>query len=319
MKISGDTALKNAIKTKPMNRYPNRKDPLRSRDGLLFPSIQPTFSLEPGAKIFTVGSCFARNIEEELDEWFDLPTLKFSVPKSEWPNRANSLINEFNPASMSQRLLWAADGIDTSRMTETFFGSNDKYIDLLLAGFSATPVTLDRGIERRQEIDKIYSELQLSSLLVITLGFVECWYDQELKTYLNRSPNPLEIRTNPKRYLFERLDITKTFELLEAGISATLDSGVKKILLTVSPVPLHATFAGDDCIVANSYSKSVLRAVAEMLRVRFQGNLDYFPSYEIALSGGLSAFIDDQIHVKPEVVKKIVQYLRDAYVDGGAV
>ncbi len=54
-----------------------------------------------------------------------------------------------------------------------------------------------------------------------------------------------------------------------------------RFIVTVSPVALGATFKDADVIVANSASKSVLRAVAEELYRRFDF-VDYFPSYEIA-------------------------------------
>lgn len=311
MKISGDEALRNAFNTRSINRYPEEDDIARSHDGLLFPEIRPSFKLEPGSKVFTVGSCFARNIEEDLSPYFDLPTLRFRVPKSEYPNRPNGLLNEYNPACMSQRLLWAANKVDTSSFEKSFYGPDDNCVDLLLA--AAIGVNKSRAIERRREIDAIYSEIAQSTSLVITLGLIECWYDLETKTYLNQTPAPMAIRANPERYRFEALDVTECFEYMKNGIEASLDSGVKNVLLTVSPVPLLTTFSGKDCVVANSYSKSVLRIVADMLATKFKGRLDYFPSYEIVLSGGLDAY-SDHVHVLPSIVNRIVRYLNKSYM-----
>ena len=50
--------------------------------------------------------------------------------------------------------------------------------------------------------------------------------------------------------------------------------------MTVSPVPLAATATDKNVLVATSYSKSVLRAVAGSLSDEF-AEIDYFPSYEI--------------------------------------
>ena len=41
--------------------------------------------------------------------------------------------------------------------------------------------------------------------------------------------------------------------------------------------------------------------------------MDYFPSYEIVRSGGLWSYLDDHIHVKPELIHRITKYMVDAY------
>lgn len=82
--------------------------------------------------------------------------------------------------------------------------------------------------------------------------------------------------------------------------------------MTVSPVPINSTFTSSDCVTANEYSKSVLRVCAERLSKRF-ANVDYFPSYEIARSGGLSSYAGDNIHVKNEVVEKITSCMIQKY------
>ena len=53
-----------------------------------------------------------------------------------------------------------------------------------------------------------------------------------------------------------------------------------RILLTVSPVPLIATFEPQHVLVATTYSKSVLRVAAQAATDRY-AHVDYFPSYEI--------------------------------------
>jgi len=310
--MNGNEALKNAVRIRPMHRHPDSEDADRSHHGLLFPSIEPSFQLEPDSRVFTIGSCFARNIETELDGNYDLPTLGFSVPKTEWPFRSNGILNEYNPASISQRLMWAAENMDTTSITQTLIGDQDSTVDLYLPNGCA-PVTHQRAVARRKEIDELYSKLSSSQLLVITLGLNECWFDSESECYLNRNPGPQILRSHTDRFFFEQLDIETSYSLMSKGIEAVLDIGVKNVMLTVSPVPLHTSFSGDDCVIANSYSKATMRSVAERLRIRFAGVLDYFPSYEIVTSGGLSSFEDDHLHVKRPVVEKAVKHLLTNY------
>ncbi len=88
-----------------------------------------------------------------------------------------------------------------------------------------------------------------------------------------------------------------------------------KVILTVSPVPFSDTFSGQDVIVANTYSKSVLRSVAQDL-ARELDWMDYFPSYEIAmLSDPALAWLPDHRHVQREHVGHIVSEFMSAYLD----
>src|SRR5206468_1674765 len=76
-----------------------------------------------------------------------------------------------------------------------------------------------------------------------------------------------------------------------------------KVILTVSPVPLVATYEDRHVLQATTYSKAVLRVSAETIRTENQ-NVDYFPSYEI-ITGQFNRgryFEDDLRSVKPEGV-----------------
>jgi len=89
---------------------------------------------------------------------------------------------------------------------------------------------------------------------------------------------------------------------------------IVNILITVSPVPVEATFTTQNAVMANSYAKSVLRIVSENLQSKYS-NVDYFPSYEIVTSAGAAAFEDDNVHVKNQVVSKVTKYMVANYVD----
>jgi hypothetical protein len=87
------------------------------------------------------------------------------------------------------------------------------------------------------------------------------------------------------------------------------------ILLTVSPVPLLATFTGRDVVIANTFSKSVLRTVAEEWAAD-KVNVNYFPSYEIVCNSQRDvAWQDDLRHVKAEAVNSIMDQLKRCYVE----
>jgi hypothetical protein len=288
-------------------RFPDNTDS-RSRDGMLFPAVHPRFSLAGARKIFTIGSCFARNIEEKLTA-YDVPTLRFRPPREEYlEGRSNALLNEYNPGTMSQRIQNAFG--QAALIDDTIVDTSGGVVDLLLP--TGTPVTRERAFERRREISALYEELASSDAVIITLGLVQAWYDTVSGAYLNRLPPRDVMRTHGDRYVLRVLDVADAFPLLDEAIGTIVSRGIK-VLLTVSPVPLQASLGGGDAVVANCYSKSVLRVCAQELYMKYP-LVDYFPSYEIAMSGGLSSFAPDQVHVRDTIVGQITEYMLLVYV-----
>ena len=308
MQIPGKLAMNLVRENRSVRKYPSKSD-ARFKNGAVFPGVSPRFFIENNCTIFTIGSCFARNVEEKLAGNYALPTMAFSVPKSEYPTRSNGLLNEYNPGTMCQRIVWALSGQTIGEELIAEEGSG--YVDLLLA--AGPPVTRDRLFERRREIDNVYKSLVRSDVVIITLGLIECWYDTQLSLYLNRMPPERLLMNDSDRYEFHILGVDESYTLLETALSKLIQSGITKILLTVSPVPLMATFSGLDCVTANSFSKSVLRVCSDELCRKYQ-EVDYFPSYEIVVSKGHEAYRDDNIHVSDDVVGSITQYLIDSYI-----
>jgi len=302
------STLKQIIANKAARSFPTVAD-ARSRSGVLFPFHQRKFGVRfsPDQSIFTIGSCFARNIEEALAERnVFLAARTFRAPPSERKFRPNGLLNEYNPGTISQRIIFALEQRELPE--KTIVPSGELFADLLLPFES--DVTLERARERRAEIKAVYDHLAKADLLIITLGFIEAWYDTETGLYLNRAP-PLPFGQKfPERFEFKQLDVVDCMVLLEEAFAALRNAGIKTIV-TLSPVPLTTTMTTKDCIVANEFSKAVLRVCAE--RLSRHDLVDYFPSYEIVRSCGLSGYIDDQVHVKDALVRDIVQYMLSLY------
>jgi len=87
-----------------------------------------------------------------------------------------------------------------------------------------------------------------------------------------------------------------------------------RVVLSVSPVPMAATHRPMDVIVANSYSKSLLRTVAENICTKYDW-VDYYPSYEsVMLSDRKLAWEADLIHVTSDIVSLNVGRMVDRYL-----
>ena len=262
-----------------------------------------------GMTIFTIGSCFARSLEDNLPG-FLLPTKAFSVPKTERLGRPNGILNEYNPGTMCQRIEFAKNEVTFE--DKCIAKVEGGYIDLLLTEF-VTPSTIERIMERRSEVDKLYSKLFNSDAVFITLDLIEGWYDKHIGLYLNRIPPTEYLSKNRKRFEIHILDISESYSLLERIVLALIEIGIRRILIAVSPIPLEVTYSGKDCFAANMYSKAVLVVCAHKLSLNFP-EVDYFPGYEIVTSAGNSVFESDSIHVRDDFVERVTAFMVSEYI-----
>jgi hypothetical protein len=91
-----------------------------------------------------------------------------------------------------------------------------------------------------------------------------------------------------------------------------------QIVVTVSPVPMWVTFTGQDVVLANTATKSLLRTAAGAW-TRNHANVHYFPGYEIVLNSARSVVWErDGRHVRPPFVRQIMELFVRTHVSGRA-
>ncbi|HYS87445.1 MAG TPA: GSCFA domain-containing protein [Bradyrhizobium sp.] len=308
------------VKGKTISKWPERGESNRIEPEC-WPVVTPKFKIKPGTSIFTIGSCFARNIEEYLVKLdFRIPTLDFSVPKTEWPYRPNGILNKYTPPSVLYEIEWAARILRNGSVSDDDLVrpliqlDTDGWVDVQLA--SNNPVTLARAKERRAELYRLFKECFDADVVTITLGLLECWWDSETQEYIQQAPSPYLLRKYPERFFYDVLDYPRCLDYMRKCIELMTSVGKpdKKIIVTTSPVPMARSFSGKDVIVANAYSKSVLRAVAGQVAEDY-ANVDYFPSYEcVVLTRDNSIWANDLIHLSDAFIGKIVNHLVKNYV-----
>lgn len=273
----------------------------------------PRFSLSPSARYFCIGSCFARNIEEHLIyRGADVLSKRVVSPKNEWGARPNGFLNKFTTHSMLQELRWLDQPVDDieSALLKTAQG----WRDLQLAP-ELGETSLERAIERRRYLAEDYfPRLKQADVVLMTLGLNEIWRDTVLDLPLNAPPPLWNVRREPGRYHLEITDVASNLTALdEIRTRLKALNPDMKIVVTVSPVPMRATFSGRDVGVANTLSKSTLRAAAEAF-VQAHSDVDYFPSYEIvSLSRRDYAFGSDFMHVTDQIVGHVMGRFMSLY------
>jgi len=283
-----------------------------------WPAIKAGFTVPSGSKIYTIGSCFARNIESQLSLLgFDIPTLEYEGTRREYPYRENGILNKYTPASIWQDFQWhqkvLTDGgiVNFDNCSDLFIETADGFIDMQLSGF--VPVTRERFIARRQQIFELVGTAFDADCVTITLGLIEAWYDSETGLYIQSPPFGRHFQNMAGRFEFHVLTFSESYDYISSTIELLQRQGRGKILLTTSPVPMQRTFTDQDVITANMFSKSLLRTVCGEIVAKYE-DVDYFPGFEtVQGTRNWDVFIEDRIHVSPNLVGRIVSALAENY------
>jgi GSCFA family protein len=310
--------VKQRARDNPMSEWPRprsgRADDLVEGE-LAVPSISPSFQLKPGESVFTLGSCFTREIEEELARLdFDVPCHRFHVPEHERDGpRPNSVLNQYVPPVMLQELRRALPGATSEPGRCLVETADGQVIDMQL--FASQPVSRERGARRRAEVEALFRRAFTCQVAVITLGQTEAWWDDHVALFCNQMPTGQVLQAHPDRFYFRRLGLGDIVEHVSATCELLTQRGtVDRVILTVSPVPISRAWDHADALTAYVYSKSLLRVAAETVAGRLE-YVDYFPSYDIvALSDRSKVFSPDRMHLRAGVAKEIVSRMVDAYL-----
>lgn len=286
----------------------NRVEPITS------PDFAVPFKIVPGDRIFTIGSCFARNVEGELLR------LGFAIPmrdifrRADFANLDLDIINNYGTPSIFNEIAWAFD--------EQAFDPEKHLLEVregLFADIHLSPTIRPEPwhvvIARRQAIAEAYRLAAACSLVIMTLGLCEVWFDTLSGCYINVAPRPSLVTRHPGRFELHVLSFDETYRYLAHSIRILHKHAPQlQILLSVSPVPLMLTHRPMDVILANTYSKSVLRASAEAIVSEYPF-VTYFPSYEsVMLTDRKIAWKQDLVHVTEEIVAFNVSRMVEAFV-----
>lgn len=149
-------------------------------------------------------------------------------------------------------------------------------------------------------------------VFIITLGLNEVWRFAADGSVFSRSPWKIAPSLIRREILSVEENVSDLLKMAE--ILRRFNPKVK-IICTLSPVPLHATFRADEhhIVAANTHSKSVLRVAAEEFACRCPQTY-YFPSYEVVTVSTENPWAPDQRHVNRETVGKVMKTFVEMYV-----
>jgi GSCFA family protein len=239
-------------------RYPDDRSrfetdlPRLIREDVLPGHTPPHPLLDGDDKVVTMGSCFARELRDHL-------TRRGAESGNIWiPSGLN------NTFAILDFVSWCVTGSDA--------GAGYRY-DRDESG--------EIGEWLPEETRERYEQrLAEAGAFVFTFGLAEVWQDRETKGVFWRGI-PQEV-FDEKRHEFRLSTVDENEEnivrLIELIRTVNPDA---PIVLTLSPVPLLATFRGRSCITADAVSKSALRMAIDAVESRGLHRVYYWPSFEI--------------------------------------
>lgn len=272
--------------------------------------------ITPKTKIMSAGSCFALEIGKALREW-----------------NYNYFIAEQGPSNLNETECWDLQyGRFTARYGPMFNApSIRQLIERGLGLIELQPYVFEQdGMWRDPYRDGLTFEspneyaksigpfeaalgtaLLQAEVFILTLGVNEVWYFQHDGTYLSRVPWKLSPVLLAKKILSVQENVDELQRLRDVWLTYNRNL---QIIVTVSPVPLLATFRAEDTnvVVANCHSKSTLRIAAEEF-ANANDNVSYFPAYEAVIYGSRQPFRDDGRHVSNEAIDRVMNLFKETF------
>jgi hypothetical protein len=271
-----------------------------------------------GLRIATAGSCFAQEIAKALKKrQFDV----LDVEPAPLGTHAKTAA-EFGYGQYSAR----HGNIYTSRhlvqLTEEALGLRSIPADILVwerngRYFDSMRPTVEPNglptpdlvlLHRQDHLRRFHCLLEQCDLFVFTLGLTEAWAHRESGIFYQSTPGVIAGDYDPEVHQFRNMKYPEILEdMLRFRSLAHSVNPRMKFLLTVSPVPLTATYERRHVLVSTVRSKSILRAAAAELSETYS-DIDYFPSYELLSTAflGPGLFQENRRNVAPEGVAAVM-------------
>ena len=232
-------------------------------------ALKPQPFIDKDSNIFTIGSCFASNLAAYMPE--------LRLKGSSHPGRPF-----FHSAGILQEFQHLLEKTDTQSKVPHWScrsGIIHPYKHHLHKKyFENGPQCNDWSaqIDRKASCDLLKADV-----VVLTLGLIETWYHDESKTYFKELP-PQELFEDLRPH-FKRLTVSQIYSDLEAIRILVKKHLNAKVIISVSPIPLWQTFMPYDVRIANTESKSRIRAAVSEF-IEDYPDVHYFPSYEMIVN-----------------------------------
>jgi hypothetical protein len=242
------------------------------------------FVIDDGASIATAGSCFAQEVGKYLATMPGVTLLRTELAGPDQPLFSALYGNVYTARQLAQlfdRAFGRFAPVDTA-----WRRGDGRYVDpfrpyVFRAGFT----TIDQvGTARSLHLDAVRRVFTDCSIFIFTLGLTESWRSTVDGAVFPVAPSVVSEKIDPTDYEFHNSTYAEVRADLKDFVSRLRSvNAAVRVILTVSPVPLTATYTSEHVLVATAQGKAILRAVCGEVDAAFDF-VYYFPSYEIIAS-----------------------------------
>lgn len=287
--------------------------PLREVD----PVVTGCFKLKREDMVATAGSCFAQHISRTLVKngfnYYIAERGEAYSPEEARRRNYGVFSARFGNLYTARQLLQLFD-----RAYGTFVPEDNSWVredgrlvdpfrpQIEPEGF-ATVEELERS--RANHFAAVREMFERLDIFVFTLGLTEAWRRRADGAVYPLAQGVAGGELDADRHEFVNFGVAEVTADLQGFVERLLRVNPRaRVILTVSPVPLIATYEDRHVLLSTTYSKSVLRVAAEEI-CRRNAMCAYFPSYEI-ITGNYTRgeyFEEDLRSVKPQGVDHVMR------------
>ena len=286
------------------------------------PQLPSTFKIGRSDKIASAGSCFAQHIASHLKEagfaYLNMETGEHIADSVERQRQGYSLYSaRFGNIYSSRQLLQLLQRSVLEFETEESYWTKDgRWYDPFRPNIVANGFASLEEIEadRKTHLQAVRKLFESMDVFIFTLGLAEIWYSKIDGAVFPTCPGCGLGEFDPKRYGF--------LTLTSAEIEADLDSFVNllaeinpsaRVIFTVSPVPLVATFCDKHVIEATTLSKASLRVAVDGVVNRHE-QVHYFGSFDIITNARRSDYFEADLRsITPVGVSHVMREFFDLF------
>lgn len=294
------------------------------------PVVNPRFNIKQSDKVATAGSCFAQHLSRALvGAGFNYYVAE-EAPAGMAPEDAqvrnfgtfSARFGNIYTVRQLVQLIKRAYGT-FSPIDEAWQRPDGRWVDPFRPQIDPDGFQDLQSLRtaRDHHLAAVRHMLESMDYLVFTLGLTECWRSRVDGAVFPLAPGVVAGNPDPLLFEFHNFSQSETAaDLFEALDMIRSKNPAARVILTVSPVPLIATYEAKHVLVSTTYSKSVLRAAAEEAWKAYD-NVEYFPSFEI-ITGAYAKgafFAEDLREVTPHGVETVMKTFLPAYTGAGTV
>jgi hypothetical protein len=279
-----------------------------------------------GERIVTMGSCFAQHLARHLAGL----GLNYHVAEGAPEGMSAEEAARSNYGVFSARFGNVYTVRQAIQLHERAFGRfapvddvwevAGGFIDAFRPQIEPTPWPTKTAVRdaAREHLTHVRTMFETADWLIFTLGLTEGWRSRHDGAVYPVAPGVAGGNYDPEHYEFVNFAAHAVIQDLRRFIDLLRETNPTcRVILTVSPVPLIATYSDQHVLAATTYSKSVLRVAADEAASIYR-NVTYFPSYEIITSpaAGGAYFEDDLRSITDIGVQHVMRVFRKHFIGG---